>query len=119
MQFKDGSYHFYGPPELGKLLSKLDKQRRETPKKDRSRTRRAGEVSVVCIAFGKELDDFFVVYSDGSWNANGCDLPKGLEKLMRDRRGIGDLTWVAIGDKGEYTRLVLFAIVFYQQYQHQ
>jgi len=59
------------------------------------------EVSVVSVAFGKHLDDFFVVRSDGSWETSGS-LPPGLEGLMKDRKGRADLLWVALGADDEW-----------------
>ena len=50
VHFVDNSYFFYGPPSLGHVLNKRNK------KKQLSKA-----VSVVSVAFGKQLDDFFVV----------------------------------------------------------
>ena len=93
MHFTDGSFYFYGPPSLSQTLIKGNKNQRRG--KDRDRGKR-GEVTVVSVAFGKELDDWFVVRSDGSWEANGS-LPQGLEDLLKNRKGRGDLLWVALG----------------------
>ena len=54
------------------------------------------------VAFGKKLDDFFVVKSDGSWRSHGKSLPKGLSELLRDRKGRADLAWVSLGAEGEW-----------------
>lgn len=100
MHFDDGSFFFYGPPSLSKILIKGNKKQRRG--KDRNRGKK-GEVSVsvVSVAFGKQLDDFFVVMSDGSWEAHGS-LPPGLEGLMSDRKSRADLLWVALGINGEW-----------------
>ncbi|KAL7536785.1 hypothetical protein ACHAXR_007392 [Thalassiosira sp. AJA248-18] len=106
VHFSDGSFHFYGPPSLSKILTKSHKAQ-----KQRRRTRgQRGNVSIVSVAFGKELADFFVVgppllcprvQSDGAWEAHG-NLPSGLEELMTTRKGRADLHWVALGVNDEW-----------------
>ena len=85
MHFTDGSICFYGPPSLNKVLKKAKRK----------------EGSIASVAFGPELDDWFVVFSDGSWEANG-DLPSGLDELMENRKGRADLLWVALGVNDEW-----------------
>jgi len=62
VHFVDGSFFFYGPPSLSKILIKGNKKQTRRGK-DRNRGKRGGDdtVSVVSVAFGKHLDDFFVV----------------------------------------------------------
>lgn len=100
VHFEDGSYFFYGPGALNKVLAKGSKKliRRG---KDRNRGRRGDAVGVASVAFGRDLDDFFVVRSNGSWEAHGS-LPSGLEDLMNDRKDRADLLWVAMGVNGEW-----------------
>jgi hypothetical protein len=62
---------------------------------------RKSQVSIASVAFGKEIDDYFVVRSDGTWESHG-DMPPGLDKLMRDRRNKADLLWVSLGVSGEW-----------------
>mmetsp|Transcript_29615 Transcript_29615/g.62799 ORF Transcript_29615/g.62799 Transcript_29615/m.62799 type:complete len:753 (-) Transcript_29615:182-2440(-) len=97
VHFEDGSFFFYGPPSLSKILIKGKKKRRG---KDRNRDKKV-DASVVSVALGKQLDDYFVVWSDGSWEAHGS-LPSGLESLMNDRKDRADLLWVALGVNGEW-----------------
>jgi len=99
VHFVDGSFFFYGPPAMSKTLIHGNKQKQRRGK-DRNRGKR-GEVSVVSVAFGKKLDDFFIVRSDGSWESNGS-LPAGLDGLMEDRKGRADLLWVALGANDEW-----------------
>jgi len=99
VHFVDGSFFFYGPPAMSKTLIHGNKQKLRRGK-DRNRGKR-GEVSVVSVAFGKNLDDFFIVRSDGSWESDGS-LPTGLDGLMEDRKGRADLLWVALGANGEW-----------------
>mmetsp|Transcript_18598 Transcript_18598/g.34452 ORF Transcript_18598/g.34452 Transcript_18598/m.34452 type:complete len:899 (+) Transcript_18598:133-2829(+) len=99
VHFVDGSFFFYGPPAMSKTLIHGNKQKQRRGK-DRNRGKR-GEVSVVSVAFGKKLDDFFIVRSDGSWESNGSS-PAGLDGLMEDRKGRADLLWVALGANGEW-----------------
>lgn len=54
VHFRDGSFFFYGPPSLSKILIDMGK-------KQKRRRGKGGIVSISSVAFGKELDDFFVV----------------------------------------------------------
>ncbi len=100
MHFEDGSFYFYGPPPLTRILKKVNRQqRRQTYHKKGKRSN--GSVSVVSVSFGKNLDDLFVVLSNGAWEAHG-DIPQGLEDLMKNRNDRADLLWAAIGVKGEW-----------------
>ena len=98
VHFRDGSFFFYGPPSLSKILIKGNKRQRRG--KDRNRGKRE-EACVASVAFGEDLDDFFVVRTDGSWEMNGS-LPSGLECLMNDRNNRADLRWVQLGSNGEW-----------------
>jgi hypothetical protein len=89
--FDDGSFHFCGHPSLSKILIKAGK----------TVNGRKSQVSIASVAFGKEIDDFFVVRSDGTWESHGV-MPPGLNKLMRDRRNKADLLWVSLGVSGEW-----------------
>jgi len=98
VHFRDGSFFFYGPPSLSKILIKGNKRQRRG--KDRNRGKRE-EACVASVAFGNDLDDFFVVRTDGSWEMRGS-LPLGLECLMNDRNNRADLRWVQLGSNGEW-----------------
>ncbi|KAL3817312.1 hypothetical protein ACHAXA_003053 [Cyclostephanos tholiformis] len=89
--FNDGSFNFCGPPSLSKILIKAGKTKNDGK----------NQVSIASVAFGKELDDYFVVRSDGTWQSHGV-MPSGLDKLMRDRRNRADLLWVSLGVCGEW-----------------
>mmetsp|Transcript_3715 Transcript_3715/g.8192 ORF Transcript_3715/g.8192 Transcript_3715/m.8192 type:complete len:863 (-) Transcript_3715:212-2800(-) len=103
VHFKDGSFFFYGPPELSKILVK--NHRKQHRGKHRNRGKRGGDaettVTVVSVAFGKDLDDFFVVRSDGSWESSGR-MPSSLETLLKDRNHRADLFWVSLGVNNEW-----------------
>ena len=95
VKFDDGSYYFYGPTSLTRIID-------EKMSKTQKGNHKNGEhLSLASIAFGKELDDFFVVFSDGSWECDG-DLHKGLDKLLIDRGNRADLLWVSLGPDNEF-----------------
>lgn len=100
IHFEDGSYYFFGPPPLTRILKKVNRQHRRRKHRDKGK-RSNGSVSIVSVSFGKKLDDLFVVLSNGSWEAHG-DLPPGLEQLMKDRNDRADLLWAAVGVNGEW-----------------
>jgi hypothetical protein len=56
---------------------------------------------VQSVTFGKNYDDFFVVYEDGSWKYEG-DVPDNLSDLLTDRNHAADLVRVALGPNEEY-----------------
>ena len=99
INFTHGFPYSYGPPSLSKILIKGNKKQQRRGK-DRNRGKR-DDISVTSVAFGKNLDDFFVCRSNGSWEAHGS-LPNGLEGLMTDRKDRADLRWVALGVNGEW-----------------
>lgn len=78
------------------------KQRRGEDRNRGQRNNKDLDVAVASVAFGKKLDDFFVVYSDGSWQSHGKSIPEGLNDLMKDRKDRADLMWVSLGSKGEW-----------------
>ena len=99
INFTHGFPYSYGPPSLSKILIKGNKKQQRRGK-DRNRGKR-DDISVTSVAFGKNLDDFFVCRSNGSCEAHGS-LPNGLEGLMTDRKDRADLRWVALGVNGEW-----------------
>jgi hypothetical protein len=101
VHFEDGSFYFYGPPPLTRILKKVNRQQRQRKHTHKGGKRSNGSVSVVSVSFGKKLDDLFVVLSNGAWESHG-DIPQGLEKLMKDRNDRADLLWAAIGVNGEW-----------------
>ncbi len=58
-------------------------------------------MSIASVAFGKELDDYFIVRSDGLWESYEV-LPLGLEELMHNCNFRADLLWAALGIDGEW-----------------
>jgi len=58
--------------------------------------------SVRCVAFGRAIDDVFVVYQDSTWKRGG-KMPEGLEQLLKEEKNISDnLDCVTMGANGEY-----------------
>jgi hypothetical protein len=100
VKFDDGSYYFFGPNSLGRVLEEKTPKRKRG-KKGKNHKGAKNQVSVASVAFGKELDDFFVVFTDGSWEYDGC-LHQGLNKLLKDRRYLDDLLWVSLGPENEF-----------------
>jgi len=97
VKFDDGSYYFYGPTALTRILNEKMSRIQGKGKKRGAKN----NVSVASVAFGKELDDFFVVFTDGSWECDG-ELHKGLDKLLIDRGHRADLLWVSLGPHNEF-----------------
>ena len=96
VRFDDGTYFFYGPSELAKVLNPRMKQRRGKNRNRGKRDKVIKKAPVVSVAFGEALDNFFVVRSDGTWDSHG-DLPDSLEELMDTHENRMDLLWVAFG----------------------
>ena len=94
VQFDDGSYFFCGHPTLSQILIKK-------AKKLCNNKGGKNQVPIVSLAFGKKLDDYFIVRSNGTWECHG-QMPPGLERLLSDREDRADLLWVALGVNGEW-----------------
>jgi len=98
VKFDDGSYYFYGPNSLTRILNEKVTKIQKGKGKNRGAK---NNVSIASVAFGKELDDFFIVFTDGSWECDG-ELHKGLDKLLNDRGNRADLLWVSLGPDNEF-----------------
>lgn len=56
---------------------------------------------VKSVAFGKDWDTYFVVFTDGYWTWEG-DPPSGLCQKLQDRDCASDLDFVSLGPNGEW-----------------
>jgi hypothetical protein len=57
---------------------------------------------VRCIAFGRTVNDFIVVYEDGTWKHSGT-IPRDLENLLHSKNGETILvSCITLGVNGEY-----------------
>ena len=101
VKFDDGTYYFYGPDSMAKLLEKRMPQRQRGKGKKKRRGGKSNNLSVASVAFGREIEDFFVVFTDGSWECDGF-LHKGLDKLLDDRGNLADLLWVSLGPDNQW-----------------
>lgn len=111
VRFEDGSFKFNGPSSLKRFLDETGSHDSVMAKsrfflkgvKSRKKIKIDNRLqhSISSIAFGKRFDDVFLVRNDGSWESHG-DMPKGLVKLLHDRRDRGDLAWVALGPNNEW-----------------
>ena len=102
VRFRDGQFVFYGPPDLAKVLNQNNKNRQRRGKnRNRGKRDKMQQARVTSLAFGKAIDDFFLVRSDGSWHSNG-NLPEGLEDLLDKRNDNIDLEFVSIGPDNEW-----------------
>ena len=101
ISFRDGQFVFYGPPDLAKVLNQKRNRQRRGKNRNRGKREKMQQAKVTSLAFGKAIDDFFLVRSDGSWHANG-NLPEGLEELLDRRNDNIDLEFVSIGPDNEW-----------------
>ena len=101
VKFDDGTYYFYGPDSMAKILEKRMPQRQRRKGKKKRRGGKSSNLSVASVAFGREIEDFFVVFTDGSWECDGF-LHKGLDKLLDDRGNLADLLWVSLGPDNQW-----------------
>eukprot|EP00985_Skeletonema_marinoi_P023582 scaffold15788_cov98-Skeletonema_marinoi.AAC.2 len=97
VKFDDETYYFHGPPSLSRTLNK--KMVKKQKVKDKKGTKNS--VSIASVAFGREFDVFFVVFTDGSWECDG-ELHEELDKLLNDRGNRDDLVWVSLGPDDEF-----------------
>mmetsp|Transcript_9793 Transcript_9793/g.18414 ORF Transcript_9793/g.18414 Transcript_9793/m.18414 type:complete len:378 (-) Transcript_9793:101-1234(-) len=57
---------------------------------------------VRCIAFGRTVDDFMVVYEDGTWKYSGS-IPRDLVNILNSKNGAAILVrCITMGANGEY-----------------
>lgn len=101
VKFDDGTYYYYGPDSMAKILEKKMPQRQRGKGKKKRRGGKSNNLSVASVAFGREIEDFFVVFTDGSWECDGF-LHKGLDKLLDDRGNLADLLWVSLGPDNQW-----------------
>ena len=101
VKFDDGTYYFYGPDSMATILEKRMPQRQRGKGKKKRRGGKSSNLSVASVAFGREIEDFFVVFTDGSWECDGF-LHKGLDKLLDDRGNLADLLWVSLGPDNQW-----------------
>lgn len=101
IRFRDGQFVFYGPPDLAKVLNQKRNRQRRGKNRNRGKREKMQQAKVTSLAFGKAIDDFFLVRSDGSWHSNG-NLPEGLEDLLDKRNDNIDLEFVSIGPDDEW-----------------
>lgn len=80
ISFENGNYYHHGPKSLDKCFH---------------------HENVKTLAFGKEFNDYFIVYENGSWVYDG-EIPQDLVDLLRDRQHAADLVCVYLGPNDEY-----------------
>jgi hypothetical protein len=56
---------------------------------------------VHCVAFGRAVNDFIVVYEDGSWKHFG-NMPSGLNKLLTENGRANNIDCITMGANNEY-----------------
>lgn len=98
VKFDDESYYVRGSTSLNRALNVKMAEKRKVKGKNRAKNKK---ISIASVAFGKESDTFFVVFSDGSWECGG-ELHDELDKLLTDRGNRADLVWVSLGPKNEF-----------------
>lgn len=100
IRFDDGTHLCAGPTQLRTFLKATNSSRFRTVKQ-RHKKGSDNPLEVSSIAFGNGFEDFFLVRNDGSWECVG-DMPRGLDKLLEDRRFKADLEWVSLGPDNEW-----------------
>ena len=89
IEFEDGRSEWVGPAAINKYLQNPEA---------------FGELSrdgVRIVAFGKDFDTYFIVYTCGHWTYEGR-IPAGLVDLLKRRDHVGDLHHVSLGPSGEW-----------------
>ncbi len=97
VKFVDESYYVHGSYSLTRALNGKMTEKQKAKRKKRAKNK----LSIASVAFGKESDAFFVVFSDGSWECDG-GLHDELDKLLTDRGNRADLVWVSLGPNNEF-----------------
>lgn len=97
VKFDDESYYVRGSTSLTRALNVKMSEKRKVKGKQRAKN----NLSIASVAFGKDPEAFFVVFSDGSWECDG-ELHDELDKLLTDRGNRADLVWVSLGPNNEF-----------------
>eukprot|EP00986_Skeletonema_menzelii_P016483 scaffold14775_cov251-Skeletonema_menzelii.AAC.1 len=97
VKFDDDLYCVHGPASLTRALNvKMAKK-----KKFNGENGAKNSVSIASVAFGKDFNAFFVVFTDGSWECDG-ELHDELDTLLTDRGNRADLVWVSLGPDNQF-----------------